>query len=225
MGITALLLLPDISFFTFQCFLCAICHYLVFSFSFSLTIIIQGRKCSTDWEFIQNELRETFGLATSAEDQEPGCLQDPAWQSPSWSLCKSFKVKYFFRHTAKSSVGGQFLWIKERVNCTNTDSPTCSYYCPSRYFLQVYPHHSYNTGDHELKYFVITSMHSMALKTSQVGKSCVHYMSWSRQNLTWMRAFSQHDWNKGLFFFFFLISSSCKLACLQTSHKPVPNNN
>lgn len=127
MGVTAWLLFPDISFFTFQCFLCVICHYLILSFSFSLTIIIQRRKCSTDWEFIQHEWTETFDLATSAEDQESGCLQDPGWQSPSWSLCKPFKVKDFIFHTDTTSLGGQFLCRKERVNYANTDAPTCSY--------------------------------------------------------------------------------------------------
>lgn len=48
-------------------------------------------------------------------------------------------------------------------------------------------------------------------------------MSWSRHNLTRMRTFSQHDCSKG--HGFFLICSSCKLVCLQTSHKPVPSNN
>lgn len=126
MGISALLLIPDISFFTFQCFLGAICHYLVFSFSFSLRIIIQGRKWSTVWEFIQHEWAEMHGLVAVISSQ--ACWEGPAWQAPSWVLCKSLQVKYSSLPTAKSSAGGRFLWTEERVTQHHWSSSLCCSY-------------------------------------------------------------------------------------------------
>ena len=76
------------------------------------------------------------------------------------------------------------------------------------------------TLDHELKYFVIMSMRSMSLHTPQAGTSCVHYISWSKQNLTWMRALAQHDWNKEHVFFWSTLAANLYVCKHHTNQSP-----